>query len=336
MTSVPAPMTRVWVPSPSFDSVSGSAQNPLTLNRYLYANANPATMVDPDGHAARNTYYESAADPSASDYAKYTGKLVHAAIKKWLETETIRRSRIVAAEGYNLFDPVEQIKQLDKECSERASRVACEAKNDAKAALGPSMLQQDPIGTAAFIAAGLACAGLCGGILVDLAAGALGTGSGILTAAGEAIAAFTAAGGGSEGLQAACFAISCWQTGPATLSQLCILSGSCLGGETPTMPKGAGPAVGGAEGATTRLPTITGFTRHGINQAISNDGVGVSERAMLDAVANPTKVERLVDGFGRESVRYTGSDAVVVLNLEGEVVTTWALTKNGWRIGSGK
>jgi len=36
----------------SFDSVAGSAQNPLTLNRYLYANANPATLVDPDGHAA--------------------------------------------------------------------------------------------------------------------------------------------------------------------------------------------------------------------------------------------------------------------------------------------
>jgi RHS repeat-associated protein len=35
----------------SFDSVTGSAQNPVTLNRYLYANANPATLVDPDGHA---------------------------------------------------------------------------------------------------------------------------------------------------------------------------------------------------------------------------------------------------------------------------------------------
>jgi RHS repeat-associated protein len=36
----------------SFDSVAGSAVNPLTLNRYLYANANPATLVDPDGHLA--------------------------------------------------------------------------------------------------------------------------------------------------------------------------------------------------------------------------------------------------------------------------------------------
>ena len=36
----------------SFDSVAGGAQNPLTLNRYLYANANPATLVDPTGHFA--------------------------------------------------------------------------------------------------------------------------------------------------------------------------------------------------------------------------------------------------------------------------------------------
>ncbi len=36
----------------SFDTVSGSAQNPLTLNRYLYALGNPATLVDPDGHAS--------------------------------------------------------------------------------------------------------------------------------------------------------------------------------------------------------------------------------------------------------------------------------------------
>jgi RHS repeat-associated protein len=38
----------------SFDSVAGSAQNPATLNRYLYAGANPATLVDPDGHCVED------------------------------------------------------------------------------------------------------------------------------------------------------------------------------------------------------------------------------------------------------------------------------------------
>jgi RHS repeat-associated protein len=34
----------------SLDDVTGSAQNPITLNRFLYAAANPETLVDPDGH----------------------------------------------------------------------------------------------------------------------------------------------------------------------------------------------------------------------------------------------------------------------------------------------
>jgi RHS repeat-associated protein len=37
----------------SLDDVSGSAQNPLSLNRFLYAAANPETLVDPDGHCLR-------------------------------------------------------------------------------------------------------------------------------------------------------------------------------------------------------------------------------------------------------------------------------------------
>ncbi len=53
----------------SFDTVSGSALNPLTLNRYLYASANPETLVDPDGHAncggAGNAAEEEACEAAA-------------------------------------------------------------------------------------------------------------------------------------------------------------------------------------------------------------------------------------------------------------------------------
>ena len=38
----------------SLDTVLGKAANPISLNRYLYAHANPESMIDPDGHAACN------------------------------------------------------------------------------------------------------------------------------------------------------------------------------------------------------------------------------------------------------------------------------------------
>ena len=49
----------------SLDSVMGSAQNPLSMNRYLYAHANPATLIDPTGHYAMEFEYGSAANPSS-------------------------------------------------------------------------------------------------------------------------------------------------------------------------------------------------------------------------------------------------------------------------------
>ncbi len=36
----------------SLDAVAGSAQSPLSMNRFLYAAADPATLVDPTGHTA--------------------------------------------------------------------------------------------------------------------------------------------------------------------------------------------------------------------------------------------------------------------------------------------
>jgi RHS repeat-associated protein len=58
----------------SFDSVSGSAQNPLTLNRYLYANANPGTLVDPDGHCAYSDHYSGCETNGAKDFTDQIAK----------------------------------------------------------------------------------------------------------------------------------------------------------------------------------------------------------------------------------------------------------------------
>ena len=38
------------------DTVQGSALDPLSLNRYLYAEADPETLVDPDGHASDDPF----------------------------------------------------------------------------------------------------------------------------------------------------------------------------------------------------------------------------------------------------------------------------------------
>ncbi|GAA4883104.1 hypothetical protein [Actinomycetospora straminea] len=75
---------------------------------------------------------------------------------------------------------------------------------------------------------------------------------------------------------------------------------------------------------------ITGLTRHADEQASSrDDGRGVSDEAMADAVANP--IEPPEYRADRNTYRYKGTDATVVLNEHGRVVTTWAESSKGWR-----
>jgi len=61
---------------------------------------------------------------------------------------------------------------------------------------------------------------------------------------------------------------------------------------------------------------ITGFTKHGINQAISR---GISPALLHDAVVNPVQILPQANG----TTQYVGRGAVVVLNPLGQVVTTW-------------
>lgn len=72
---------------------------------------------------------------------------------------------------------------------------------------------------------------------------------------------------------------------------------------------------------------ITGYTRHGLNQAISRDGVGVSPSSILDATNNPLQVNPQSGG----AVEYVGQDATVIVNANGKVITTWATNSGGVR-----
>lgn len=93
-----------------------------------------------------------------------------------------------------------------------------------------------------------------------------------------------------------------------------------------------------AKGSTRAVPSfrnippiparITGYTKHGINSAISHSGGGVSPAAILDAVRNPTRVDY---DATRNTFKFTGVDAAVVLNPEGKVVTTWPRSERGRR-----
>ncbi len=76
---------------------------------------------------------------------------------------------------------------------------------------------------------------------------------------------------------------------------------------------------------------ITGYTKHGLNQAIGRDGgIGVATKAMLDTVKNPLKIVEQEGKYGK-TLKYVGKNAVVILNEVGEIVTTYAKGSAGLR-----
>ena len=73
---------------------------------------------------------------------------------------------------------------------------------------------------------------------------------------------------------------------------------------------------------------MTGFTKHGLGQALGRDGGhGVSRKAILDAVTHPSSVINQ----GAKGIKYIGKMATVILNDAGKVITTWATSHSGWR-----
>ena len=83
----------------------------------------------------------------------------------------------------------------------------------------------------------------------------------------------------------------------------------------------------GSTEATVVLPRIS-FSKHAINQAISRDGVGVSSRAILDALKNPVTIKAMGSG----ATKIVGREATLVLNELFRVITLWANSSSAWRI----
>lgn len=93
----------------------------------------------------------------------------------------------------------------------------------------------------------------------------------------------------------------------------------------------------GSSGASSEEPPfeapkeISGRTEHGEQQIQTRDGHGVNDDAVNDAVANPTKPPRYIPDKYGGTYRYTGQNATVNLNENGQVVTAWARNSAGWR-----
>ncbi len=111
----------------------------------------------------------------------------------------------------------------------------------------------------------------------------------------------------------------------------------------------AGVAEAGAAGASsllnrTRLTTqlaaeqaagmhtpasITGYSQHALKQILLRDGgIGVNKAALEDAWMNPLKIEYTPTQYG-PTFRYTGKNAVIVVNPNGLVVTGWPMSSAG-------
>jgi RHS repeat-associated protein len=70
---------------------------------------------------------------------------------------------------------------------------------------------------------------------------------------------------------------------------------------------------------------IVGYTAHGLEQAMERDGGrGVNPGAMLNAVKNPVQIVEQAEG----AVKFIGDKATVVLNVAGEIITTWGQPRN--------
>ena len=78
-------------------------------------------------------------------------------------------------------------------------------------------------------------------------------------------------------------------------------------------------AIGGNAGSSSIGGVIKGYTRHGLNQAISRPGGGVHPRGILDAARDPKSVKLQGDG----TMKYKGKNATIIVDQDGLIITTY-------------
>ncbi len=80
------------------DTTAGSAQDPITLNRYLYAGADPATLIDPDGHDGWDPFgFVSQTAQNVGAFAQGVGEgVADAAVGTVTGTVSLARSTVAA------------------------------------------------------------------------------------------------------------------------------------------------------------------------------------------------------------------------------------------------
>jgi hypothetical protein len=77
---------------------------------------------------------------------------------------------------------------------------------------------------------------------------------------------------------------------------------------------------------------INGYTGHGRQSVDDHDGHGVNDEALQDAVQHPLSPPSYqINDQGKGAYLYQGKDASVVLNKDGQVVTAWPRSRQGWR-----